>query len=147
MTYEVNIEDTFGDVLEVSSDFVGLELKAADGEQSDWLFNREQATELRIAINHFLGDEDESGPSEPFEPFEASDDYKTDVFRFAVAHGRTVTFRYAKGDGGVIEQRQLTPHLIQEVKGNAIVVGDDPDRDGDTRAYRLDRIKGDPVIA
>jgi hypothetical protein len=74
-------------------------------------------------------------------------DYKTEVFRFAKAFGRTVEFRYAKGDGANIETRRLVPHEVQEVKGNLLVIGDDPDRDGDVRAYRLDRVKGDPVIA
>jgi len=59
----------------------------------------------------------------------------------AIEHGLSVEFRYAKGDGSVIEQRTLQPEYVNSGKAGKTVVGFDPDRD-DARAYRLDRIKG-----
>ncbi len=61
----------------------------------------------------------------------------------ARSHGRTITFAYAKGPGQTnIETRQVRPTAIDE---NAII-GLDPDRDNDYRAFRLDRIKGEATV-
>lgn len=68
------------------------------------------------------------------------------LMRLAAAHDRTVTFRYAKGGGTVIEQRVLKPQSVQTVGDHVTFIGHDPDRD-DVRAYRVDRIKGEVSVA
>lgn len=68
------------------------------------------------------------------------------LLRLAAVHDKAVTFRYAKGDGRVIEQRTLEPEAVREVKGHTIFVGYDPDRE-EVRSYRIDRIKGEVRIA
>lgn len=68
------------------------------------------------------------------------------LLRLAAVHGKTVTFRYAKGSGGIIEQRVLKPSKVQEVDGHLSFTGFDPDRD-DVRSYRVDRMKGEVSVA
>lgn len=68
------------------------------------------------------------------------------LMRLAAVHGKTVTFRYAKGDGKVIELRTLTPESVKSVGGHVTFTGYDPDRD-EPRAYRIDRMKGEVSIA
>ncbi len=69
------------------------------------------------------------------------------VLRLAAVHGRTVTFRYAKGGGSMIETRTLTPESVfTNKRGDLLVGGQDPDRD-EYRAYRVDRIKGSVSVA
>ena len=63
------------------------------------------------------------------------------LLRVAAVHKRPVTFRYAKGDGKVIETRTLIPSDVKTVTDHDTFTGYDPDRD-DVRAYRTDRIKG-----
>jgi hypothetical protein len=68
------------------------------------------------------------------------------VLRLAAVHHRTVEFRYAKGDGKVIETRSFVPGVVSNGAHNEpLFTGYDPDRDA-TRAYRVDRIKGDVRI-
>lgn len=70
------------------------------------------------------------------------------VLRLAAVHARAVEFRYAKGDGKIIETRSFIPTSVAtSVKGEVYFTGPDPDRDGEPRAYRLDRIKGDVEFA
>ena len=64
------------------------------------------------------------------------------VLRVAAAHNRQVTFRYAKGDGSMIETRVLVPSKVKEVDGHVTFSGYDEDRD-QIRAYRMDRMKGE----
>jgi predicted DNA-binding transcriptional regulator YafY len=85
-------------------------------------------------------------PTEPVATVTASDDSRDNWNRTAFAAAETlglkVAFRYAKGDGGNIESRELAEvYDVRETKGVAIVTGFDSDRD-DVRAYRLDRVKG-----
>jgi predicted DNA-binding transcriptional regulator YafY len=68
------------------------------------------------------------------------------VLRLAAAHKRTVTFRYAKGEGKIIEQRALVPQEIVQVGDHLTFIGYDPDRD-DIRAYRVDRMLGEVTVA
>lgn len=69
------------------------------------------------------------------------------VLRLAAVHEKVVTFRYAKGDGAVIEQRSLQPESVTLTsKGETSFVGFDPDRDA-PRSYRVDRIKGEVRFA
>ena len=64
------------------------------------------------------------------------------LLRVAAIHGVEVEFRYAKGEGSVIELRRLVPEAVKVARdGSVSFVGQDPDRD-DVRQYRLDRIKG-----
>jgi hypothetical protein len=66
------------------------------------------------------------------------------ILRLASVHERTVQFRYAKGNGNTIETRQFTPTSVgKSLKGDVYFTGPDPDREGEPRAYRLDRVKGD----
>ena len=64
------------------------------------------------------------------------------ILRLAAVHSKAVTFRYAKGDGDVIEQRTLIPTDVKSMNDHSTFTGLDPDRAG-IRAYRTDRIKGD----
>lgn len=67
--------------------------------------------------------------------------WNIDAFVAASRHKRVASFRYAKGDGGQIENRRLRPFGPPEEKGgHLIVTGSDPDRGDDIRAYRLDRV-------
>lgn len=73
------------------------------------------------------------------------------ILRLAAIHDKQVEFRYAKGDGGVIELRALKPESVKIIKAgkpdeHVTVTGYDPDRE-QPRHYRLDRIKGDVRIA
>jgi predicted DNA-binding transcriptional regulator YafY len=63
------------------------------------------------------------------------------LVRVAAIHGRRIQFRYAKGDGDVIETRTVEPAMMS-AEG---FTGYDPDRD-EARSYRLDRIKGDVAM-
>jgi len=72
-------------------------------------------------------------------------DWNVAAFQAALQHGRTAEFRYAKGDGSVIEDRALKPSEITEMGGRTIVVGYDVDRE-EPRAFRIDRIKGSVVV-
>lgn len=77
--------------------------------------------------------------------------YNEGILRLAAIHDKQVEFRYAKGDGGVIELRALKPESVKIIKPgksdeHVTVTGYDPDRDA-VRHYRLDRIKGDVRIA
>lgn len=69
------------------------------------------------------------------------------LMRLAAVHGKTVTFRYAKGSGANIEQRSLHPETVAtDAKGVVRFVGIDPDRE-EVRAYRIDRMKGEVTVA
>jgi predicted DNA-binding transcriptional regulator YafY len=64
----------------------------------------------------------------------------------AARYNSTVRFRYAKGNGDVIETRLFQPEKIDTYADHKTVVGFDPERD-DVRAFRLDRIKGQVAVA
>lgn len=67
------------------------------------------------------------------------------ILRVAAAHNRQVTFRYAKGDGNMIETRVLVPSRVMNVDGHVTFSGYDEDRN-QVRAYRMDRMKGEVKI-
>jgi predicted DNA-binding transcriptional regulator YafY len=67
------------------------------------------------------------------------------IMRLAAVHNKTVTFRYAKGKGAVIEQRVLEPKQVTDHGDHVTFTGYDPDRDN-VRHYRIDRIKGEVRI-
>lgn len=73
------------------------------------------------------------------------------LLRLAALHGKTVEFRYAKGDGNVIELRALQPKTVAVINAglndeHVTFTGFDPDRE-QTRHYRLDRMKGEVRVA
>lgn len=69
------------------------------------------------------------------------------LMRLAAVHDKVVTFRYAKGDGSIIEARRLLPESVFRNKdGDLLFGGQDPDR-GEYRAYRIDRIRGEVSVA
>lgn len=63
------------------------------------------------------------------------------LMRLAAVHKVQVSFRYAKGDGAMIETRTVVPSDVKTVGDHVTFTGYDPDRE-QMRAYRLDRIKG-----
>lgn len=67
------------------------------------------------------------------------------LMRLAAIHKKIVSFRYAKGDGQVIEARSLVPSDVKTVGDHVTFTGYDPDRD-EIRAYRVDRIKGGAAV-
>ncbi len=71
--------------------------------------------------------------------------FNESLIQFAIDNDREVTFRYAKADEKIIEQRTLQPVEIKEVAGHTMVFGDDEDR-GALRSFRLDRIKGEAQL-
>jgi predicted DNA-binding transcriptional regulator YafY len=68
------------------------------------------------------------------------------VLRLAAIHNKQVVFRYAKGDGKIIESRTFIPGNISGKGADTRFTGYDPDRD-EPRAYRIDRIKGEVRFA
>lgn len=87
----------------------------------------------------------------PTAPVRASEiSFNEGLIRLAAVHDRTVEFRYAKGEGAVIETRRLEPSDVNVIDAgkkteHVTFTGFDPDRAA-VRHYRLDRIKGDARI-
>lgn len=70
------------------------------------------------------------------------------VLRLAAVHKRPVMFRYAKDERAPIEHRTFVPETVAHTNAGAtVVVGPDPDRSGEYRSYRIDRIKGEVKFA
>lgn len=62
--------------------------------------------------------------------------------------GLALNFRYSKTNESPIETRRLVvENVIETTKGSYLVIGHDPDRDDDTRSFRVDRIKGFASVA
>jgi predicted DNA-binding transcriptional regulator YafY len=73
-------------------------------------------------------------------------DFNTGALLLAKEFERSAYFKYAKGDGTVIEARSVQPEeLIRSRDGSISVIGFDPDRN-DIRAFRLDRIVGSVTL-
>lgn len=102
----------------------------------------EQATAVVNAINTALGREAVQGSV----PLASSVSFNEGLLRLAAVHGKTVTFRYAKGSGATIETRRLIPTDVKQVGDHLTFTGFDPDRD-EPRAYRVDRMKGEVSVA
>lgn len=68
------------------------------------------------------------------------------VLRLAAVHKRKVAFRYAKGDGSVIESREFIPGNVSGEGEHVRFTGFDEDRQA-VRAFRIDRIKGEVRFA
>lgn len=67
------------------------------------------------------------------------------VLRLAAIHDKLVEFRYVRAEGATPETRRFVPHTVhgEPAAANIRFTGEDPDRDGGIRSYRVDRIKGD----
>lgn len=113
---------------------------------TDWLFDHE-ALEVANAIIVALGATVESPSVNNIvtNNVVANGNVNESLIAVAAEHDLKIEFRYAKGDGAVIEQRSLVPEYVNDGKAGKTVVGFDPDRN-DVRAYRLDRIKGNVAV-
>ena len=143
----ITITDRDGDelCLRAQGENVLLEIEGDDDDTNYFVFKpeqRAQVVKMRDFLNTVLGDQ----AVESDAVHAASIPINEAIMRLAALHRRMVKFRYAKGNGNVIETRKLVPQEIQSVKGNTIFVGQDPDRDDEYRAYRVDRMKGEVVI-
>jgi predicted DNA-binding transcriptional regulator YafY len=146
----VNITDCCGDVLQIHAATGSLDLNG-DRDVSSFQFQEAQTDgvrALRSACNEFLGDAAEHPQSVKLDgvPLASQISFNEGLLRLAAVHSKTVTFRYAKGDGAVIETRTLQPTEVKEVAGHVTFTGYDPDRD-EPRAYRVDRMKGEVSVA
>ena len=72
-------------------------------------------------------------------------DWNETAIAAAIHFEKEIQFAYDKGEG-VIEQRRLFPKVSYAAPNGIVITGDDPDRD-DVRAFRLDRIQGEVVVA
>lgn len=72
-------------------------------------------------------------------------DWNETAIAAAIHSEKEIQFAYDKGEG-VIEQRRLFPKVSYAAPNGIVITGDDPDRD-DVRAFRLDRIQGEVVVA
>jgi predicted DNA-binding transcriptional regulator YafY len=150
---DLSIKDCFGDPLVVETDAEGTidlsitELRSRNSASAVFEPTDEGITAIRSLVNElreWLGDANPKGSVAPVRASEVS--FNEGLMRLAAVHGKTVTFRYAKGDGAVIETRSLKPETVTEVKGHMTFTGYDPDRD-EPRAYRIDRMKGEVRVA
>lgn len=127
--------DHCDDDLQVDKWSDGVEL-FSENETSTFLFDRETARDLAQGILETIGESD----GRPVSAKELS--FNEGAMRLAAIHGKTVEFRYVKGDSRIIESRRLVPSSVKGSGEHLRFTGYDPDRD-ETRAFRLDRIKGD----
>lgn len=139
------ITDTYGDTLEIEYDTTGneddtFEIKALDGETSNYLFNREQATEFRDALNEFLQPVFDWGSD--IGPNEAK-------LRLAAQYGLKVKFAYAGERDYRAVERRLVPEEVYVNHDHVLVGGESFDQGGVSEGYRqfrLDRISGEVVV-
>lgn len=145
---EITVLDYANDRLRCSiSDFTeSLILEPQEAYNvSQWIFeksNTEGIRELRDFLTTWLDDEQPAKTG-----VRASDiSFNEGMLRLAAAHKKPVTFRYAKGGGGVIETRTLIPMTVAKVGDHMTFTGFDTDRD-EPRAYRVDRMMGQVTVA
>ena len=147
MIEHARVKDTFNDALIVSTHEkrvgianVYVTIEGDDGEPCAALAPS-AAREVALGILKAVGEK-----VVPIKDLKSAKDvsFNEGMLRLAAIHKRQVTFRYAKGDGGFIEQRNLNPERVED--DGESVIGRDPDRD-DVRRYRLDRIKGEVSFA
>lgn len=147
MPDEIVLTDYEGDKLTVGVSFDRLWIESEDEETTSFGFNRDTdgVREVRDLLTTWLDDQPSASVTRASEI-----EFNEALLRLAAVHGKTVVFRYAKGDGHHIELRRLIPNQILKVQKDGIehltFVGHDPDRD-DVRAYRYDRIKGEVSVA
>lgn len=132
--------DTYGDTVEVEADVaLGTVYISTPEGRDDYAFTPERATALAHAIL------EEAGADAPVSRAQVSAKaltFNEGVVRLAAIHGKTVEFRYVKSDTAAPETRRLVPSGVVGQGEHLRFTGHDPDRDA-TRAFRLDRIKGD----
>lgn len=114
-----------------------------DGGDEGWLSNEDAEAVVRAMCEHLP-----KAPhaTEHHAVLASQVSFNEGLLRLAAVHGKTVTFRYAKGDGSTIEQRTLQPSEVKTVDGKVLFIGFDPDRD-EPRSYRVDRMKGEVSVA
>lgn len=131
--------DDYSDELSLDIDEHGLAIGLdfhADG--STWcVLDYTKALPIADAIYEAAGTKPPAGAV-----LASSISFNEAILRVAAAHNRPVTFRYAKGKGGIIESRTLVPGTLKDLGDHKTFTGWDPDRDA-VRAFRLDRIKGE----
>ena len=125
--------------LDESDDLYPIGIVSDTGDAS-WL-EPDEALELANSIILALGAKAQVTNNVTVNVAPNGDSTNEQLLNVAINNDLGVEFRYAKGDGAVIETRVLQPEYINEGKAGKVVVGFDTDRD-DVRAYRLDRIKG-----
>jgi predicted DNA-binding transcriptional regulator YafY len=130
--------DKFGDDLEVKGypDPDIVELSAADGETTAFNFTRDDAVDLAQAILEEAGASD----NRPVSAKEIT--YNEGAMRLAAVNNKTVEFRYVKNERSAPESRRLVPSSVKGSGADLRFTGYDTDR-GETRSFRLDRIRGD----
>lgn len=121
---------------DTEDDVMPLSISVWSGDDDAWL-DPEDIARLIAVLTPF------ATPSETPQPVAASDiSLNEGVIRLAAVHGAEITFRYAKGASSAVESRTLRPTSIEVAGGHTIFRGLSPDRDGEFRTFRLDRIKG-----
>ena len=139
------ISDIYDDTIEVEGrDGDGIYIDVNEGDETASVaLDGEQTKALLAAIAKHAELE---APQPPAGAVRASDiPLNEALLRVAAAHHVPVRFRYAKGDGTLIETRMFTPSDVKDVGMHVTFTGYDPDRD-DYSAYRSDRIKGQVQI-
>lgn len=139
MNTPVTFKDNYDDSIEVSgADQEGnICLDATDGpNRTELVFDLKTARELAVEIFNRAHDSSDSGPV-----LASTISFNEGVIRLAAIHGKTVEFRYVKSDKAAPETRRFIPESYLAKNGGSFL-GPDPDRDGEPRRYRLDRIKG-----
>jgi hypothetical protein len=112
--------------------------------------SREDIVSVLDAYNEFLKEHgsvpegDEVTPTTVFaRSGDEEQDWNLDAAASAQNLGLVLSFRYAKSPTAPIESRRLVVENVIEISdGTGLVVGRDPDRDDDTRSFRVDRMKG-----
>ena len=131
--------DTCGDALELDKRGDGIELAAEDGETCGFYFGRDDAVDLAQAILETVGASD----TRPVSAKEIT--YNEGAMRLAAVNNKTVEFRYVKNEKSAPESRRLVPSSVKGSGADLRFTGYDTDR-GETRSFRLDRIRGDVRI-
>jgi predicted DNA-binding transcriptional regulator YafY len=88
-------------------------------------------------------DQYEVTPTTVFETPNETAAWNLSAAQAAAKLGLALNFRYSKTNESPIETRRLVvENVIETTNGSYLVIGHDPDRDDDTRSFRIDRIKG-----
>lgn len=134
----VTITDTHGDSLTVQ-EYAGCLYIEADATENE--FDRDEARELRDAINEYLSEEPEDEGDAP-----TANEAK---LRLAAQYGLKTKFAYAGERDYRAVERRLVPDTVEERQGVVYVTGESFDEGGVSqglRQFRLDRISGEVVV-
>lgn len=151
------VTDVFGDTVKVFTgthddgldDRVTLvvqDSRQPDKVEAEALLRPEVAADLGAQLTLAAVDAGASAPVDGWLGTEGTNardiSFNEGLIRLAAIHKREISFRYAKGDGTILETRTVIPSKVRAVEDHLTFTGHDVDRD-DVRAYRLDRIRGD----